>query len=38
MFDFNTLGVDLVLNEKVSDVHVARAFGTGTPSIFLEED
>jgi hypothetical protein len=38
MLDFNTLGVDLVLNEKVSDVHVMRAFGAGTPSVLLEED
>jgi hypothetical protein len=38
MFNFNTLGVNLVLNEKISDVHVTRAFGAGTPSVFLEED
>ena len=38
MFDFNTLGVDLVLDEKVLDVHVTHAFGAGTPSVLFKED
>jgi hypothetical protein len=31
-------GVDLILDEKVSDVHVIRAFGAETLSVPLEED
>jgi hypothetical protein len=38
MFDFYTLGVNLVLNEKIANVHVARAFGAGTPSVLFQED
>jgi hypothetical protein len=38
MFDFNKLGVDLFLNEKVSDFHVTHPFGAGTPSVLLKED
>jgi hypothetical protein len=37
MFKLNTLGVALVLNEKISDVHVTRLFGAGTPSVLLKE-
>jgi len=38
VFNFNSLGVDLVLDEKISDVHVTRPFCAGASSVLFQED
>jgi hypothetical protein len=38
MFDSNTIRVDLILDEKISDVHVSGPLRTGTAAILLNKD